>query len=142
MNSPRSVTGRVLGIDPGERRVGIAISDPGRILATGVSTLDAREWDHLLTALLEIIDREGIQMIVIGYPLTLKGEKGKLTEQADRLSQVFTDRDLQVVLWDERFSSKAAKRILIQQGVKTGHHKDDVNRKAAEWILQSYLDSL
>jgi putative transcription antitermination factor YqgF len=74
--------------------------------------------------------------------LTLKGDPGKLTTQVERLREVFCSQHLEVILWDERFSSKAARRILIQQGVKTGHHKDDVNRKAAEWILQAYLDSL
>jgi len=134
--------GRVLGLDPGERRVGVALSDPLRVIATGVAALDARNWESLIASLLEIVKREGIRTVVIGFPLTLKGSRGKLTSQADKLSKLFSSHGLEVILWDERFSTKAARDILIQQGVKTGHHKDDVNRKAAEWILQAYLDSL
>ena len=131
-----------MGLDPGERRVGVALSDPGRTLATGISALDARDWDSLIASLLQIIHREGIQTVVIGFPLTLKGDRGKLVSQAEKLSKLFSSQRLEVILWDERFSSKAARDILIRQGVKTGYHKDDVNRKAAEWILQAYLDSL
>jgi putative Holliday junction resolvase len=131
-----------MGIDPGERRVGVALSDPGRALATGITALDARNWDLLVKSLLEIIDRERVQTVVIGYPLTLKGNRGKLVSQAEKLSELFNSRGLEVILWDERFSSQAARRNLIQLGVKTGHHKSAVDRKAAEWILQAYLDSL
>ena len=118
------------------------MSDPGRVLATGITALDARSWDFLIKSLLEIIDREHIQTIVIGYPLTLKGNRGKLVSQAEKLSDLFISRGLEVILWDERFSSKAARQNLIRLGVKTGHHKSEVDRKAAEWILQAYLDSL
>jgi putative Holliday junction resolvase len=142
MNNIPSGSGRILGIDPGERRIGVAISDPGKIIATGITTLDARNWASLVKSLLEIVHREGIRTVVIGNPLTLKGSRGSIAHLTDKLAEVFSGRDLQVVLWDERLSSQAARRMLIQQGVKTGHHKDEVNRKAAEWILQSYLDSL
>ena len=141
MTNTHSASGRILGIDPGERRVGVALSDPGGTLATGITTLDARNWDSLIKSLLEIVHREGIQTVVIGNPLTLKGKRGTIAPLVDRLAVVFNAENLEVILWDERFSSKAARRFLIQQGIKTGHHKDDVNRKAAEWILQAYLDS-
>lgn len=142
MNKHPSGSGRILGIDPGERRVGVAVSDPDGILATGISTLDARNWSSLITSILEISNRENVQTVVIGNPLTLKGSRGALAPFVDRLAKALTENNLHVVLWDERFSSSAARKQLIQQGVKTGHHKDDVNRKAAEWILQSYLDAL
>ena len=139
--TPTENSGRILGIDPGERRIGIALSDPSGILATGISTLDARNWDTLVTELLDIVNREGIRTVVIGNPLTLKGNDGMLSPLVNRLAEVFTTRGFEVVLWDERFSTEAARRTLKLQGVKTGHHKDDVNRKAAEWILQAYLES-
>ncbi len=141
MNNHPSGSGRILGIDPGERRIGVAMSDPSGILATGISTLDARNWSTLITSILEISNRENIRTVVIGNPLTLKGNRGPLAPFVDRIAKALIEHDLEVVLWDERFSSSAARKQLIQQGVKTGHHKDDVNRKAAEWILQSYLDA-
>ena len=141
MNNHPLGSGRILGLDPGERRVGVAVSDPSGILATGISTLDARNWSSLITSILEICNRENIQTVVIGNPLTLKGNRGALAPFVDRLAKVLAEHNLEVILWDERFSSSAARKQLIQQGVKTGHHKDDVNRKAAEWILQSYLDA-
>ena len=130
-----------MGIDPGERRVGIAMSDPGRILATGISTFDARNWSSLINAIIDITNRESIKTVVMGNPLTLKGNRGPLAPFVDRLSHDLSEHGLDIILWDERFSSSAARKQLIQQGVKTGHHKNDVNRKAAEWILQSYLDA-
>jgi putative Holliday junction resolvase len=139
--NPAGTSGRILGIDPGERRIGIALSDPSGILATGTETLDARNWDALINKLLEIVNREGIRTVVIGNPLTLKGKSNVLSPLVNRLAKFFSTQGLEVVLWDERFSSEAARRILKIQGIKTGHHKDDVNRKAAEWILQTYLES-
>jgi putative Holliday junction resolvase len=139
--SPTEHSGRILGIDLGERRIGVALSDPDGILATGITTIDARNWDSLIKSLLDIVEREGVRTVVVGNPLTLKGDKGSLASMVQQLDDEFSARGLKVILWDERFSSKAARRSLIQQGVKTGHHKDDVNRKAAEWILQAYLDS-
>jgi putative Holliday junction resolvase len=141
MNNHPSGSGRILGLDPGERRVGVAVSDPSGILATGITALDARNWKVLITSILEISDRENIKIVVIGNPLTLKGTRGPLAPFVDRLAKALIEHNLEVILWDERFSSSAARKQLIQQGVKTGHHKDDVNRKAAEWILQSYLDA-
>lgn len=117
------------------------MSDPNGILATGISTLDARNWSSLINSILELSNRENIRTVVIGNPLTLKGNPGPLTPFVDRLAKALEEHDLEIVLWDERFSSSAARKQLIQQGVKTGHNKDAVNRKAAEWILQSYLDA-
>ena len=133
---------RILGIDYGDRRVGLAVSDPTHVIAQPLTTI-IREgseawWDQLAA----IIAEQEVETIVVGYPRTLKGTSSRQTEAVDRFITRLQDREsLPIYRYDERLTSVAARRVLQQQGIKTGHRKEMVDRTAAALILQDYLDS-
>ncbi|MFZ1080990.1 MAG: Holliday junction resolvase RuvX [Candidatus Kryptoniota bacterium] len=139
---------RVLGIDFGLKRVGVAVSDPMGIIAQGIETLPN---DHgLLNAIVDIVKRMLIVKIVIGKPLKLSGAEGNSAVEAskfgkrlrDKLSKEY-DREIEIVEWDERFTTTIAQRTQIELGVKKKERqkKGNLDRIASQLILQSYLDS-
>lgn len=133
---------RVLGIDHGTRRVGLAVSDPTRVIAQPLTTLERGESEAWWGQLAQIIAEQEVEAIVVGYPLTMGGSHSRQTGEVDRfISQLQARSGLPVQRYDERLTSVAARRSLIQQGVKTGHDKGAVDRTAAALMLQDYLDS-
>lgn len=131
------MTGRVLAIDPGARRVGLAVSDPLGITAQGLDTFDRRGGD--LLAHIESIAREyEITLIVVGNPLSMSGRDSEGSALARALASELGKRlSLPVELWDERLSSAEAHRVLAG----TRAQKGAVDRVAAMLILQGYLDA-
>jgi putative Holliday junction resolvase len=128
---------RILGIDPGERRVGFAVSDELGITAQGLDTFDRKSGADVFEVVKGLADRYDIEEIVVGHPIALAGYEGASGEKA----RVFADElrgrfGIRVTLWDERFSSEEAKRVL--KGQRAG--KSAVDKIAAVIILQSYLD--
>lgn len=133
---------RILGIDYGERRIGLAVSDPTHVIAQPLTTLTRDDSEALWDQLAAIITEQEIEAIVVGYPITLGGTASQQTEAVDRFIDGLQERySLTVRRFDERLTSIAARKALIQQGVKTGHHKGAVDRTAAALMLQDYLDS-
>lgn len=155
---------RSLGLDLGERRSGVAISDPQGMLATPLTVLDSEDEDALIDAILELVERHGAERIVVGLPRRLDGEcgrqAGKVTAVADKLllrAKKSGIEDIEVKLWDERLSTREAQRLMVdtggrgqklRSGSKKGarHHsfraKARVDAIAAAVILQGYLDSV
>jgi putative Holliday junction resolvase len=131
------MTGRVLAIDPGERRVGLAVSDPLGITAQGLPTFDRRT--GALTEHIEKLAREyEVVRIVVGNPLSLSGRESGASAQARRLAdELRATLSLPVDLWDERLSSTEANRILAGSRAEKGA----ADRIAAVLILQGYLDA-
>ena len=129
--------GRVLAIDPGERRVGLAVSDPLGITAQGLDTFDRRGGD--LMAHIEMIARDyEIIRIVVGNPLSMSGRESEGSVLARTLAEALhTHLSLPVELWDERLSSAEAHRVLKGSRVDKG----TVDRLSAVIILQGYLDA-
>ena len=128
---------RILGIDPGERRVGLAVSDELGITAQGLDTFDKQGGIDLVPYIRELVDSFDIEKIVVGYPIGLSGQLGTSAEGAKQLAHVLQEQiGLEVTLWDERFSSEEARRVLKGQRA----NKSDVDKLAAVIILQSYLD--
>ena len=128
---------RILGIDPGGRRVGFAVSDPLGITAQGLETFDTRSGVDLVEYIAGLAAQYAVEEIVVGYPLGLRGQQGASTEKAATLARTIGERlGLRVTLWDERFSSEEAKRVL--RGTRAA--KSAVDKLAAVVILQSYLD--
>lgn len=129
--------GRVLAIDPGERRVGLAVSDPLGITAQGLVTFDRRDGD--LVAHIEKLAREyELERIVVGNPVSMSGREGDGSARARALaSDLGTRLALPVELWDERLSSAEAHRVLAGSRPEKGA----VDRVAAMLILQGYLDA-
>ena len=136
--------GRVLGIDAGERRVGVAISDELRLLARPLCVLDrARGLAPVLDTLIEVAQREGVFQMVVGLPLNADGSQGQQARRAQDFARVASRvLGLPVELWDERLSTKEAEAIVRTQGRKTRRlrQRGELDAIAAAVILQDYLD--
>ena len=134
---------RVLGLDYGERRIGLALSDPLGIIAKPLTIIDRKKTADHISRISEIVSERKITSIVVGLPLTLKGGYSKQTEIVLAfIEQLKSDLQIPVVAVDERLSSVAAEKSLQEQAVKTGHNKGRVDETAAAIFLQEYLDSL
>ena len=133
---------RILGIDFGERRVGLAVSDPLKIIAQPFITLIRDAGDGWWNQLEAVISEQEIELAVVGYPLTMRGEHGSQTKVVDKfIADLEQNLAVPVERYDERLTTVAARKALQQQGIKTGHNKEMVDRTAAAMFLQNYLDS-
>jgi putative Holliday junction resolvase len=134
----------VLGIDAGERRVGVALSDESRLLASPVCVLDRRKGlAPVLDALTAMAQREGVSSVVVGLPLNADGSLGTQARRAQDFARVAARvLGLPVELWDERLSTQAAEAIVREQGRSTRHlrQRGEIDAIAAAVILQDYLD--
>lgn len=132
---------RILGIDYGSRRIGIAISDPLGLIATGLEVIPNSP--AAVDAIRHLVAAHEVETIVVGMPLTLKGEKGsKAAEVEAFMERIARDIAVPVVAWDERFTSKTAHATLRDLGVKKKERrrKETIDLMAASIILQAYLD--
>ena len=133
---------RVLGLDYGERRIGLALSDPLGIIAKPLTIIDRKKTADHISRISDIVSERNVTSIVVGLPLTLKGDYSKQTKIVLAfIEQLKSDLQIPVVAVDERLSSVAAKKSLQAQAVKTGHNKGRVDETAAAIFLQEYLDS-
>ncbi len=133
---------RSMGLDVGEVRIGIALSDQTGLIAQGHATLERSGWDLDLACLAEMAEEHEVERFVVGNPLNLDGSSGRQAERsrdfADRLKEA---TGLPVVLWDERFTSLSAEKTLIEAGVRRKKRRGAIDRMAAAIMLQSYLDA-
>ena len=133
---------RVLGIDYGERRIGLALSDPLGIIAKPLKVIDRKTTPDYKSVIVEIIDEKKVVEIIVGLPITMKGEYSNQTKAVKNfIDEISGICNVPVTEIDERLSSIAAKKALHEQGVKTGHEKGRVDETAAAIILQEFLDS-
>ncbi len=132
--------GRILGIDYGERRIGLALSDPLHIIASPYDTLIGEASDSL-SKLKDIIESESVTQIVLGLPIGMKGQDTALTEKVREFALQLEVFSLPIHFQDERLSSVSAQKSLIQQDIKTGHNKGLIDQRAAAIILQQFLDT-
>ena len=133
--------GRVLGVDYGSSRVGLALSDPQKIIASPLHTLVNNGNDRLKKKLLEVIKKKNVEYIVIGLPIGLKGQETSQTKIVREFAEEIRSLALPIYFQDERLSSLSAKKSLIKQNVKTGHNKSFIDSTAAAIFLQQFLDS-
>ncbi len=133
---------KVLGLDPGTKRCGIAISNSSRTMAFPRPAL-ARD-DSLLVRLGVLIDDESIETLVIGRPLSLAGRVTVSTTDADALYHEVAQRftSVSVVQFDERLTTVAAQKALSEAGLKSKDHRDRLDSAAAVVMLQNYVDGL
>src|SRR5512136_430780 len=132
---------KILGLDYGSRRIGVAISDELGMIARGVTTLMRKNREADLDAIVKLVSLEGIEKIVIGYPLRLDGSEGIQCEKVNRFAGLLNKTFfLPVMKWPETLSTKEAEEILISAGVRWQKRKEKVDRLAACLILQNYLD--
>ena len=134
---------RILGLDYGEKRIGVALCDELGLTAQALTTVIRKSWRIDLAAIANLVTTYGVEKIVIGYPLRLDGTEGIQCEKVIRFARrLETALDLPIIKWDETLSTKEAEEILSQSGVHPRKRKEVVDRLAASLILQSYLDAL
>ena len=135
--------GRILAIDYGTRRTGIAVSDPLRIIAGALTTVETRQLEKFLA---DYFSKNDVDTIVLGRPVQMNGSPSEtmryIEPLAARLRRTYPDKD--VVLYDERFTSVLAHRAMIESGMGRMARRDKavVDRISAAIILQSYMESL
>jgi len=133
--------GRVLGLDLGEVRIGVAVSDPLRIIAQPHQVIQSRGPDRDVAAVRAVVEETAAIRIVVGLPLNQDGQVGPQAEKVlafvERLRAAL---DVDIVTQDERYSTAAAERMLIEARVRRKARKKVVDKVAAQHILQTYLD--
>lgn len=133
---------RILSIDFGERRIGLAVSDPLGITAQGLPTIDTRKTKDILSYIRSIIEEKNVTMIVVGMPKNMNGSIGFKGEEVKKFIDRLTQKtSVKVIAWDERLTSVQSLKSMREMGTKQ-KKKETVDRISATLILQSYLDSL
>lgn len=141
-NPASALSGRVLGLDVGARRIGVAVSDPLGVTAQGLTTLQRRNRRYDFGELRKLLTQYQVREIVVGNPLRMSGESGAQAEKmATFASQIEQAFDIPVRLWDERLSTAEAHRLLDETGIRDVRRKEVIDKMAAVLILQSFLDA-
>jgi len=133
---------RVIALDVGDRRIGVALSDPTGLLAFPLSTITRKGHDTDVDEVLDLAAQNDVAEIVVGMPVSLSGRKGAQAARTTAFAEDLRSRtDLPVVFVDERYSTVQAERSLRELGVQPSRDRARVDAAAAAVILQSYLDS-
>ena len=134
---------RILGIDYGDARIGLALSDASATLCGRAWTLTEWNLDRAVDAIADVVRAEGVERIVLGLPKNMKAAQGERAEKCKALGAELEARTgLPVIYWDERRTTIEAHAILHASGKKQKKHKKNVDAVAASLILQGYLDSI
>lgn len=131
---------RFIGIDFGMSKVGLAISDPSKIISMPLKVLRYKNPKNLIEDLQVIATENNVDTFVVGYPLNMNNEKNEMTSLVDNFKDELIDLGFKVFLQDERLSSESAKKIMHEQNIKTGNNKEKIDLIASTIILQSFLD--
>ena len=132
--------GRVLGIDYGDSRIGLAMSDPLKIIASPFKTIRNEGNEKCLQVFQSLIKQKDVEAIVVGLPIGLKGQETVQTKKVREFANLLYALKLPIHLEDERLSSVSAEKSMIQQNIKIGHNKGLIDQRAAAIILQQFLD--
>ena len=133
---------RILALDVGSRRIGLAISDALGITAQGLPTLDRMKDKDVVESLRKIIQEQDVGEVVVGLPLNMDGSHGpKARETASFAECLKTELGVAVKLWDERMSTQEVERLMIEGDVSRGKRRKRIDKLAAQVILQSYLNA-
>ena len=134
---------RLMGLDVGTKTIGLALSDTRLVIASPLETIRRRRFRDDLGVLLALIDRHGVGGLMIGLPLTLTGGDGPRTQGVRQFARnLDAVRDLPMILWDERLSTAAVEREMIAADITRKRRREIIDRVAAAYILQGYLDFL
>ena len=132
---------RILGIDVGDKRIGVAVTDPLQITAQGVMTLKRKTRDDDLEAFRDLIAKYEIKKVVAGLPLNMDGSESAQTRKTVNICQFIKKRlDVEIIYIDERLTSSWSEKVLIEGNVSRENRKDYIDMLAAQIILQSYMD--
>lgn len=133
---------RIMGLDVGDRRIGIAISDPMGWTAQGHSVLHRSKMDDDLKKIQQICLEYEVERLVLGFPLNMNGTVGPKAQQIQEFGRILEEKlELPVEFWDERLSTVSAHKVLIEADLSRKKRKGVVDKLAAVHILQVYLDN-
>lgn len=131
---------RILGLDPGEKRIGVAVSDPLGITAQGIEIIEYASPDKALDEINSICLKYGVEKIVVGLPLHMSGEKGTAAEKAEEFAEELRRKlNIPVAMVDERLTSSRVEKTLLEGGVRRKKRREVRDKLAAVLILEQYL---
>ena len=137
---------RILGLDYGSKTVGVAVSDPLGLTAQRLDTIWRKQENKLrktLASIEALVEEYGVERIVVGYPKNMNNTVGERAEKALEFGEMLKKRTgLEVIMWDERLTTVASEKVLMESGVRRENRKKVIDQIAASMILQGYLDSL
>ncbi len=134
---------RVLGLDFGEKRIGVAVSDPLGIIAQGVGVIERKNLESDIKEIKKIVDEYKADSIVVGMPINMDGSKGISAKKASEFVDILGARlNIPVATYDERLTTKESEKFLISSDVSRKKRKTVIDKIAAQLILESYLDSV
>ena len=132
---------RLLGIDPGKKRVGLAISDEDKLVSTPLKTIVKKNNSDLAKEIKEIIEENNIKGIVVGNPINMDGSKGPSAQSANDFAKYLSNNiSIPVTMWDERLSSQAAFNLSSNLDINTSKKVEKLDQNAASFILQGAID--
>ena len=138
---------RVMALDVGHKRIGVALSDPGQVLASSLQVIERKGQQRDLATVVQLVREHGVGKIIVGYPRSLDGTIGQQAKVVERYAAVLEEKlgesslDVPVILWDERFSTVVADRLMAEAGRKGRERRKRIDAAAAAVILQDYLDA-
>jgi putative Holliday junction resolvase len=135
---------RLLGLDLGERTIGLALSDPGRTVASPLETIRRGKFTRDAEALVRVIERQGVGGLVIGLPVNMDGSEGPRCQSTRQFAaNLLTKIEIPIAFWDERLSTAAVERLLTDEADMTRRRRAEVvDKMAAAYILQGALDGM
>ena len=134
---------RILAIDYGDIRVGLALSDLTCTIAQPFKTLNYDDMDHLINQLSEIITEKQVNKVVVGIPYNMKGDDTQQTTKVREFVSILEQKlGYEIIFVDERLTSSEAEKFMHQMDIKTGFNKDKIDKIAASIILQEYIDTI
>ncbi len=135
--------GRIMAIDYGTRRIGVALSDPLRMIAQGFETIswNGEDIDFVMNRIFELMTQKQVVGVVVGRPRRTDGQESKLQQDIDAFSQsIFDKTGIRVIYWDERYTTVIANRQMQEVNISGANRKKMVDNMAAQIILREYLE--
>ncbi|MEQ1617574.1 MAG: Holliday junction resolvase RuvX [Terricaulis sp.] len=137
------LVGALLGLDPGEKRIGVAVSDTGRMIASSLGTVTRTKFAADAEAILKFYDQRQCMGFVIGLPLNMDGSAGPSAQSARAFARnLLGMRNAPMLLWDERLSTSAVTRTLIEGDASRKRRGEVIDKMAAAYMLQGALDAM
>jgi putative Holliday junction resolvase len=132
---------RVAGLDVGEKTIGVALSDLSRTVASPLLTIARKQFKADFQALQEIIEKNGVAALVVGYPINMNGTEGPRCQSIRQFARNVQEKlSIPILLWDERMSTLAVERVMNEASLSRNRQDEVVDKLAASYLLQAFLD--
>ncbi|AJA48217.1 putative holliday junction resolvase [Clostridium pasteurianum DSM 525 = ATCC 6013] len=134
---------RILGLDIGDRTIGVAVSDPLGYTAQGITTIRRKNEEKDIEELIKLCKQYNVETIISGLPKNMNGTMGPQSEKVLQFCEILKEKiDIPIKMWDERLTTVAAHKAMLEADLSRSKRKKIVDKIAATYILQGYLDSL